>query len=279
MITILKAVLTAFVVLLSTACMQTDDEETKTETQEYGVFLSLSGREAIDAAENFEIVVIDAQNLSSEEIAEMQSRGQLVYSYLNVGSLETFRSYYEEFQYLTLKPYVNWENEFWVDASAEEWQYFISVNLATQYVDKGIDGFWVDNVDIYYQYPTEVMYQGVERTLTTLMEYGKPVIINGGDQFVLEYLERKGQVDDILTGVNQETVFSSIDFENRTLGNQNETTQEYYLNYLSMIDQENKNIYLLEYTTDTDLISEIQAFTEEKEWQYYISDSIELDGN
>ncbi|MDZ7835459.1 MAG: endo alpha-1,4 polygalactosaminidase [Alkalibacterium sp.] len=196
---------------------------------DYGVFLSLTGREAVVAAENYQMVVIDAQNLSENEIAEMQDRGQLVYSYLNIGSLETFRTYFEEFEHLTLKPYINWDNEFWIDASTEEWQEFVSVELASDYLEKGLDGFWVDNADVYYQFPTEEMYEGVEQIMLTLMEYEKPVVINGGDQFVQQYLERNNQIDDILTGVNQETVFSSINFVDRTLGVQNEMTRQYYL--------------------------------------------------
>lgn len=281
MIVLLKAAISGIVILLNTACMGISENNVNmtSDTQDYGVFLSLTGQEAIDASEDYDKVIIDAQNLSAEEIEEMQDRGQQVYSYLNLGSLETFRSYYDDFQHLTLKPYVNWENEFWIDASSEDWQEFHAVTLATEYLEKGIDGFWVDNVDVYYQFPTEEMYQGVEDMLTELMGYGKPVIINGGDQFVKEYLERNEHVDDILTGVNQETVFSAINFENRTLGTQKEITHEYYLDYLELMDQEGKEIYLLEYTTDSDLAEEIHAYTEDKEWAYYISDTIELDGD
>jgi cysteinyl-tRNA synthetase, unknown class len=41
------------------------------------------------------LVLVDAQYLSAAEIASMQERGQKVFTYLNIGSLETFRSYYE----------------------------------------------------------------------------------------------------------------------------------------------------------------------------------------
>lgn len=281
MMFLFKAALSSIVILLTSACMGISENNVNmiSNDRDYGVFLSLAGQDAIDASEDYGTVVIDAQSMTSEEIEEMQDRGQQVYSYLNLGSLETFRSYYDEYQYLTLKPYVNWENEFWIDASAEEWQEFHSVTLASQYLEKGIDGFWIDNVDVYYQFPTEEMYLGVENMLTTLMEYGKPVIINGGDQFVKEYLERNEHMDDILTGVNQETVFSSINFEDRTLGTQREITQEYYIDYLELVEQEGKDIFLLEYTTDSDLVERIYDYSEEKGWTYYISDSIELDGD
>lgn len=43
------------------------------------------------------------------------------------------------------------------------------------------------------------------------MSLGKEVIINGGDVYVTEYRERYGTAKDIMTGVNQESVWSGID--------------------------------------------------------------------
>lgn len=201
-----------------------------------------------------------------------------MYSYLNVGSLETFRPYYEEYESLTLKPYENWENEFWVDVTDEEWQEFTVDELANNFLQKGIDGFWVDNVDVYGQFPTEETYAGVEYVLKSLMSHGRPVVINGGDQFVKAYLQQNQQVDDILTGVNQETVFSSINFSDRSLGTQKETTHNYYVDYLNDMDAAGVDVFLLEYTTNSELAAEINEFTAQKGWRYLISDSIELDG-
>lgn len=262
------------------ACARQEDTSNKEieNTGEYGVFLSLEGKKAVEASKGYEVAIIDAQNVSQAEIAEMKKRGQEVYSYLNVGSLENFRPYYEEFQDLTLGYYENWEEEYWIDATKEDWQEFTSVTLANQLLDKGIDGFWVDNVDVYGQFPSEETYVGVEHILNTLMSYGKPVVINGGDQFVSAYLQKNQQVDAILTGVNQETVFSAIDFDDNEFGQQTEENQDYYLNYLTTLDKVGKEIYLLEYTTDSSIINEIKNYASKKGWKYYVSNSIELNG-
>lgn len=225
------------------------------------------------------LVLVDAQYLSAAEFASMQERGQKVFSYLNIGSLETFRSYYEEYQHLTMKPYLNWDDEYWLDVTNKEWQKFITSTLTNQLLEKGIDGFWIDNVDIYGQSPNEDIYEGVEVMLKELMSHGKPVIINGGNEFVQLYLQRNQQVDDILTGVNQETVFSSINFGEQTFGTQTSENQNYYLDYLDAMDKLEKDVFLLEYTTDSQLSKEIQRYANKRDWEYYISDSIELDGN
>ena len=247
------------------------------ESLDYGVFLSLEGSQAIEASEGYKTVVIDAQNLSKAEIAEMQARGQEVYSYLNVGSLETFRPYYEDYQQYTLTLYEDWEEEYWIDVTEKDWQTFSAVTLAKEFLDKGIEGFWIDNVDVYGQFPTKETYAGVEHILKTLMSYEKPVVINGGDEFVSAYLQQNHQADDILSGVNQETVFSAIDFKENNFGTQTNENQTYYLDYLNTLDEAGKDIFLLEYTTDSRIIKEINAYATKRGWKYYISDSIELD--
>ncbi|WP_035051108.1 endo alpha-1,4 polygalactosaminidase [Carnobacterium pleistocenium] len=275
---VISVLIGAMVILAVTGCAKSEGKgnSISENTGKYGVFLSLDGRDAITASEGYETVIIDAQNLSAAEITEMQARGQKVYSYLNVGSLETFRPYYKEFQHLTLSPYENWEEEYWVDVTNEDWQEFSAVTLANEFLDKGIDGFWIDNVDIYWQFPTEETYVGVEQILKTLMSYDKPVLINGGNEFVSAYLQQNQQIDDILTGVNQETVFSAIDFEEDKLVSQTKENQTYYLNYLDTVDKAGKEIYLLEYTTKKELGKDIQEYATERGWKYYISNSVEL---
>ena len=183
--TAIRFLIGVMAILGVTACAKSEEKSNNINenTGDYGVFLSLDGSEAIEASEGYETAIIDAQNLSKSEIAEMQDRGQEVYSYLNVGSLETYRPYFEDFQHLTLRPYENWEEEYWVDVTNEDWQEFSAVTLANELLDKGIDGFWIDNVDVYWQFPTEETYVGVEQILKTLMSYGKPVLINGGNEF------------------------------------------------------------------------------------------------
>lgn len=278
--TAIRFLIGVMAILGVTACAKSEEKSNNINenTGDYGVFLSLDGSEAIEASEGYETAIIDAQNLSKSEIAEMQDRGQEVYSYLNVGSLETYRPYFEDFQHLTLRPYENWEEEYWVDVTNEDWQEFSAVTLANELLDKGIDGFWIDNVDVYWQFPTEETYVGVEQILKTLMSYGKPVLINGGNEFVSAYFQKNQQVDDILTGVNQETVFSAIDFEKNELIAQSKENQDYYLNYLDTLDEAGKEIYLLEYTTDNWIAKEIKNYASKRDWQYYISNSIELDG-
>ncbi|MGF3183369.1 hypothetical protein ACQV2W_06325 [Facklamia sp. P12934] len=109
------------------------------------------------------------------------------------------------------------------------------------------------------------------------MKYDKDVIINAGDSFVDEYYNKFGLVNDILTGINQETVFSAIDFENEKLTKQMDKEREHYQQYISKYSHEGAYIYLLEYTTTQSIAHTIQTYCTQNQFKYYISDSIDLD--
>ena len=213
----------------------------------YGVFLGLNP-EDMARLSGYDLVVIDAAYYTAEQIAQMHDAGQTVYTYLNIGSVERFREYYDEYESLTLGVYEDWPDERWVDVSQPEWQSFIVDTLATSFAKKGVDGFFLDNADVYYVYPGEEIYQGLVDILSGLGEYGLPLVINGGDTFITRLMEedRIGLID----GVNQESVFTSIDFNGGTFGPQNAEDHVYYIEYLSLCRNAGLNVWLLEYAFD-----------------------------
>jgi hypothetical protein len=221
--------------------------------------------------------VIDAHYFTKEEIDQFRSDGHKVYSYINVGSLEDFRDYYQEYKTLTLDPYENWDEEYWVDVSDSRWQDFIVGNLMPSLLQKDIDGFFVDNCDVYYQYPTEEMMDGLSTIMHALIDTGKPVLINGGDTFVDAYCAGSGQWDEIMTGINQECVFSKILWNEDSFGEASEEDREYFTDYIQRYAAKGADIYLLEYTKSEALTEKIEKYCQENGFEYYISDSIELD--
>ncbi|GAU76625.1 probable glucanotransferase [Fusibacter sp. 3D3] len=242
----------------------------------YGVFLSVDNSD-LSLFKDYQTIVIDAAYFEKEDIQKLKEAGHTVYTYINIGSIEAFRPYYETFKSLTMGAYENWDEEEWVDVSDESWQTFIIEDLAKGFKAKGIDGYFVDNCDVYYVNHTSEIYEGVERILKALRQTGLEVVINGGDMFVTEYEEANGSIEAIMTGVNQESVFSAINFEQGTFGKQDQENQQYYFEYIELVKNEGFDVYLLEYTKDRKLIQSIEQYCSEKNYIYYISDSIELD--
>ena len=247
----------------------------KAQDSGYGVFLSVTGD--IDSLNGYETVVIDAQYFSKAEIGAFRAAGHTVYSYINVGSIENFRDYYAEYADLTLGEYENWDEERWIDVSDSRWQAFLMEELIPSLLEKDIDGFFVDNCDVYYQYPTGQILDGLTTVMRFLVSTGKAVLINGGDAYLDAYCENGGQWKNVITGINQETVFSGILWDGDEFDTAPEEDRAYFQDYVERYASEGADIYLLEYTRDPGLIDEIREYCQKNGFNYYISDSVELD--
>ena len=110
---------------------------------------------------------------------------------------------------------------------------------------KGAVGNTVDYSSLTYD-PHESIFEGITAILQNMMTFGKAVIINGGDTYVAEYRERYGAIDHIMTGVNQESVWSSIDFDSGTFREQTSETRDYFCKYLETCKADGVEVYLLE---------------------------------
>lgn len=248
-----------------------------TQCCDYGVFLG----DDIDphSFEGYELLVVDAQYLSANDIAAIKEDNRYVLSYINVGSLESFRPYYDEYADLTLGDYEHWEDEKWIDVSSERWQSFILETLVPQLLEKGIDGFFVDNCDVYYQYPTDENLSGLANIMKGLVATNKEVIINGGDVFMDAYTSKLGYWSDVITGINQEMVFTYMDWDNNMLrarvGGGEE--MQYYKDYIEKYADSGASIFLLEYTENAGIEQRVQDYCRDHYFSYYISDSLELD--
>lgn len=256
-------------------CFFIKDDKVKTlEKNDYGVFLNADAS-SLERFKKYDLIVIDAQYFTKKDIESLHQNGTKVYTYLNIGSVENFREYYKTYEKFTIGKYEHWDEEKWVDVSVPAWQKFIE-QLSKKLFEKGVDGFFIDNCDVYYYAPRKSIFEGLTAILQNIMTLKKAVIINGGDTYVTEYRERYGAVDHIMTGVNQESVWSGIDFDKGTFNEQTRETREYYSKYLEACKADGMEVYLLEYTTDEKLIQKIKKYCKDKNFHFYISNSLEL---
>ena len=247
----------------------------KPQNTDYGVFLSVT--DDIDSLNAYDTVVIDAQYFDKAEIDAFRAAGHTIYSYINVGSIENFRDYYSEYRDLTLGEYENWDEEFWIDVSDSRWQDFMIKEMIPSLLEKDIDGFFVDNCDVYYQYPEEQILDGLTVIMRSLVDTGKAVLINGGDAYLDVYCRGGGQWNDVITGINQETVFSKILWDQDCFDTAAQKDRAYFQDYIERYAAKGADIYLLEYTRDNSLTREIREYCRKNRFHYYISDSLELD--
>lgn len=252
-----------------------DNKSKKSEKKDYGVFLNADDS-SLERFKEYDTIVIDAQYFTRKDIGILHENEVTVYTYLNIGSIENFREYYADYEKLALGDYENWEEEKWMDVSSPDWQKFIG-SLARELYEKGVDGFFIDNCGVYYYATTASIFDGLTVILQDVMSLGKEVIINGGDVYVTEYRERYGTAKDIMTGVNQESVWSGIDFDKGTFYEQNKDDRDYFCEYVESCKADGAEVYLLEYTTDSKLIQKIEEYCKKHDFRFYISDSLELE--
>ncbi|MCR4600353.1 MAG: endo alpha-1,4 polygalactosaminidase [Clostridia bacterium] len=274
------AVVLMSVTFLASTLLKPGHEGTEKETGQTGVYLGIDPADkAYDPGmfRGCELVVIDAQQFSAEQIGEIKKNGvREIWSYIDVGSLETYRDYYSRFERDKLDSYEGWPDEFWADVSDVEWQKFVVDELASEIAEKGADGFFVDNADVYYHYPDDEIYGGLEKIFRGLKDYGLTVTVNGGDSFVSRLID-EGNTG-IIDGVCQECVVTRIeDYEEDRFGLQNKEDREYFEEYLSECRSNGLDVMRIEYTRDSGLKEELESSARSRGERIYVSDSLKLD--
>ena len=106
-------------------------------------------------------------------------------------------------------------------------------------------------------------------------KYKINIIINGGDTFVSRCIENKTATE-LFDGVNQECVFTDIDFENKIYKEKDESDRGYFKEYLSNIKKHIPEVYLIEYGANSNLIKEIKNYCNENGFHWYNARGIDL---
>jgi cysteinyl-tRNA synthetase len=120
-------------------------------------------------AATFRIINIDADpdlgNFDPVQIAKLRNGGHnRVISYFNLGSCESFRSYWSTAPTGFIAcaanlaaqrgPYDGYPDETWMDPGNPDYQHLVLDHIAPRLVAQGIDGFFFDNLEILGHGPT-----------------------------------------------------------------------------------------------------------------------------
>lgn len=266
-------IICVLILILSTALLSACSASTSDSAEKYIVLIG-EDPEITEKLSDIDLLVIDAEYFSQNDIARLRENGiHEIYSYINIGSIESFRSYDTDFEKYTLGAYENWPEEKWIDVSVPEWQ-ACTASRVDALIQKGVDGFFVDNTDVYYNYPQESIYDGILTILDYMDHTGRKIMINGGDCFVKKYLTTEKNV--LIDGVNQENVFTAYDFSKDVYTKNDQSTREYYTEYLDLAMSHGCTAYTLEYATDPTIRRQAATYAGKHGYICYISDNIGL---
>lgn len=245
----------------------------KTKADRYSVLIGEDSG-IVKKIKNIDTLVIDADYFSESDISRLRSQGiREIYTYINIGSIEKSREYYQDYEKYTLDCYENWPDEKWIDVAEKNWQKFIASRV-DEFIKKGVDGFFVDNADVYYMYPRDDVYNGIENILSYIQNKDKKIIINGGDCFVKRYFSEND--NSIFDGVNQENVYTSYDFDNKRYVRNDKETRDYYTQYLDLVTQHGCTAYVTEYAVDKRIQREAAEYSRKHKYICYVSNNIDL---
>lgn len=243
--------------------------------RKYGVFLGVDSGD-ISFMKEYETVVLDAQYYSKEQIQDLKYGCSRVLSYLNIGAIENFRPYYNTYSQYALGDYENWPEEKWMNVSNVSWQNFLITELAEELIEKGVDGFYLDNADVFYHYHTDEIFNGLTTIIKSIGNNDSVyLLLNGGDTYVSEYLARYDELN-IINGINQETVFTKINWDLNTFSKADKEDQKYFQEYIETVSTKLNDIYLLEYSKNNSLIRKIDSYCNKHGFKYYVSSTLEL---
>ena len=77
-------------------------------------------------------------------------------------------------------------------------------------------------------------------------------------------------------GINQECVFTSIDFENKKFGRKSSTDREYFIQYLDKVKMDGLKVFLTEYGADIVTLQEIEKYCKDDGFHWYNARNLEL---
>ncbi|MBR0410704.1 MAG: endo alpha-1,4 polygalactosaminidase [Eubacterium sp.] len=264
-------------IMLCTVLIPCCETKAASKTDKWGVFIGATTKKLPNKIKKrqYKYVVIDAQYYNAKDIKKLKSRKCKVYSYLSIGSIANYRPYFNYFKKYTLGNYNNWTEERWVDVTNKSWQNFVVNNLVAGMRKKGIDGVWVDNTDVYYEYPRDDIFDALVSILRRIHKKRIPIIINGGDVFVEKLMETNQHR--IIKGVMQEEVLTQIaGYRNDVFKAQTPADRLYYETYLKKVREKGLKISILEYTKKPAVRKSILKYCKKHGYGYYICDNVML---
>ena len=276
-----KIFLFTLTALLLCGCKPRGVPEPERHYDDYGAFLGRSDND-VTSFSNYSYISCELDEFGDSNITRLNSKGVHFLAYLNVGSLETYRDYYEDYESFTFKDYENWPDERWIDVSNASWQNFVVNTLAQGFKDRQAFGVYLDNVDVYSIAKEDglnydAFATGLKNIIKGISDLGLFVMINGGCEFLEDMNNQNDSIFYSIWAYHQEEVFSLItDYEHDGFGTQNEEDSRYYQEITAMMKSKEIEVFLLEYTTDTQLIDCIKSHCDALGYHYYISNNVDL---
>lgn len=161
-----------------------------------------------------EVVILDPDPYTAEDLAHLRSENVLTLGYLNIGEAETYRWFYDQVDPgWILGDNPRWAGHQFVDAREEGWQRLIVERVASAIVAKKFDGLFLDMADVAAPGVHPETREGIERLILRLRAaYPTHVLVMNRGLFLLD------EVEVAIDGLAIEGVFAHHDLDTGRYG-------------------------------------------------------------
>lgn len=155
------------------------------------------------------LIVVDGEEVSRGQVRRLRATGAVVLAYLSVGTIEPGRSWYRKARRHRLDLWGDW-GEWYADVSRRRYRNLIARDVAPKILAKGVDGLFLDNVDMIETHRRQRRGMGVlVARLARLVHARSGFLFTQNGAAVLAPMVRH------LDGWNREDLVFGYDFKRR----------------------------------------------------------------
>jgi endo-alpha-1,4-polygalactosaminidase (GH114 family) len=102
----------------------------------------------------YDLVVLDGEGATARQVAALRRAGKLVLAYVDVGTIEPWRSWYTLLKPYRLAYWPDW-GEWYAEVSKPGFRHAVAARIAPAVLGKRFDGLFLDNTDMIESYPRQ----------------------------------------------------------------------------------------------------------------------------
>ena len=155
----------------------------------------------------YDLVVVDGEYIEAADVAALQAGGAVVLAYLSVGTIESYRWWYQDAKPFRMELWDDW-GEWYADVNRAGFRRLIIDEVAPSILTKGVDGLFLDNVDMIETHPDHT-----KRMRSLVRQLSDLVDADGGLLFAQNGADIMGPMLRFLDGWNQEDVSFTYDWD------------------------------------------------------------------
>lgn len=109
---------------------------------------------SFDQLSKFDMVILDPASYDSSDLSRLRSKGCIPIAYMNVGEVETYRSYFNMVDTsMIISPDPYWRDRYYVEMCDPRWTKIVTKERVPDVLHRGFCGVFVDFAGVLREYP------------------------------------------------------------------------------------------------------------------------------